>query len=88
MKIQSSFTRPQVVPNLYTFICSVDHKGRYFEKFVTKLLTHPHTHHTQINTIEVNGASKLFLVSHILIISYFVLYVERTQRFRPQICSL
>jgi len=32
MKIVSSFTLPQVVPNLYTFLSSVEHKGRYFEE--------------------------------------------------------
>ncbi len=32
MKILSSFTHPQVVPNLYEFICSAEHKGRYFEE--------------------------------------------------------
>jgi len=28
MKILSLFTHPQVVPNLYVFICSAEHKGR------------------------------------------------------------
>jgi len=28
MKILSVFTHPQVVPNLYGFICSAEHKGR------------------------------------------------------------
>ncbi len=32
MKILSSFTHPQVVPNLYEFLCSAEHKGRYFEE--------------------------------------------------------
>ncbi len=32
MKILSSFTHPQVVPNLYAFLCSAEHKGRYFEE--------------------------------------------------------
>ncbi len=31
MKILSSFTHPQVVPNLYECLCSAEHKGRYFE---------------------------------------------------------
>jgi len=30
MKILSSFTHPQVVPNLYVFIRSAVHKGRMF----------------------------------------------------------
>ncbi len=29
--ILSSFTHPQVVPNLYEFLCS-EHKGRYLEE--------------------------------------------------------
>ncbi len=32
MKIMSSFTYPQVVPNLYECLCSAEHKGRYFEE--------------------------------------------------------
>ncbi len=32
MKILSSFTHPQVVPNLYECVCSAEHKGRYFEE--------------------------------------------------------
>jgi len=31
MNILSSFTHPQVVANLYEFLSSVEHKGRYFE---------------------------------------------------------
>jgi len=29
MKILSAFTHPHVDPNLYVFICSAEHKGRY-----------------------------------------------------------
>ncbi len=32
MKILSSFTHPQVVPNLYECLCSAEHIGRYFEE--------------------------------------------------------
>ncbi len=32
MNILSSFTHPHVVPNIYEFIYSVEHKRRYFEK--------------------------------------------------------
>ncbi len=32
MKILSSFTHPQVVPNLYECVCSSEHKGRYSEE--------------------------------------------------------
>jgi len=30
--ILSVFTHPHVVPNLYVFICSAEHKGRYLEE--------------------------------------------------------
>jgi len=32
MKILSVFTHSHVVPNLYVFICSAEHKGRYLEE--------------------------------------------------------
>jgi len=32
MKIVLTFTHPQVVPNLYAFLSSVEHKRRYFEE--------------------------------------------------------
>jgi len=32
MKILSVFTHPHVVPNLYVFICSAEHKGKYSEE--------------------------------------------------------
>ncbi len=32
MNILSSFTHPQVVPDLYECICSAEHKGRYSEE--------------------------------------------------------
>ncbi len=32
MRILSSFTHPQVVPNLYECLCSAEHKGRYSEE--------------------------------------------------------
>ncbi len=32
MKMMSSFTRPEVVPNLYECLCSAEHKGRYSEE--------------------------------------------------------
>jgi len=33
MKILSLFPHPHVVPNLYECLCSVEHRGRYFEEF-------------------------------------------------------
>ncbi len=32
IQILSSFTHPQVVPNLYECLCSSEHKGRYSEE--------------------------------------------------------
>jgi len=32
MKILSSFTHPQVVPNLYEFLSSAEHERKYFEE--------------------------------------------------------
>ncbi len=32
MKMLSSYTHPQVVPNLYECLCSTEHKGRYSEE--------------------------------------------------------
>jgi len=32
MKILASFTHPQVGANLYEFLSSTEHKGRYFEE--------------------------------------------------------
>jgi len=37
MKILSSFTHPQVVANLYEFLFSAEHKGRYFEEQIGTL---------------------------------------------------
>jgi len=33
MKILSSFTHLRVVPNLYEFLTSAEHKRRYFEEY-------------------------------------------------------
>ncbi len=59
MKILSSFTLPQVFPNLYECVCS-EHKGRYSE--VSEKLSSSGAPLTSIVlfffTIEVNGAPK------------------------------
>jgi len=34
MAILSSFTHPQVVPNLFEFISSAEHKRRHFKEWV------------------------------------------------------
>jgi len=39
MKILSVFTHAHVVPNLYVFICSAEHKGRYLEECFNQTLT-------------------------------------------------
>ncbi len=60
MKILSSFTHPQVVPNLYECLCSAEHKGRYSEECgkqsssgapLTSIVFF-------VPTMEVNGAPK------------------------------
>jgi len=42
MKILSLFTHPHVVPNLYVFICSAEHKGRYLEECFNQTDLIPH----------------------------------------------
>jgi len=37
MKILSSISHPHVVPNLYSFTCSVEHKIQYFKELLWKL---------------------------------------------------
>ncbi len=62
MKILSSFTHPQVVPNLYEFLCSAEHKGRYFEERLFWGTIDFHC--TKKNTMEVNGAPELLCFPH------------------------
>jgi len=42
MKILSVFTHPHVVPNLYVFICSAEHKGRFLEECFNQTDLNPH----------------------------------------------
>jgi len=42
MKILSVFTHPRVVPNLYVFICSAEHKRRYLEECFNQTDLIPH----------------------------------------------
>jgi len=42
MKILSVFTHPNVVSNLYVFICSAIHKGRYLEECFNQTDLNPH----------------------------------------------
>ncbi len=60
MKILSAFTHPQVVPNLYEFLCSAEHKGRYSEECGKR--SNSGAPLTSIvfffPTMEVNGAPK------------------------------
>ncbi len=53
MNILSSFTHPQVVPNLYECLCSAEHKGRYSEECGKQSSSGYF-----FPTMEVNGASK------------------------------
>ncbi len=66
MKILSSFTHPQVVPNLYECLCSAEHKGRYSEECgkqsssgapLTSIVFY-------FPTLEVNGAPELLCFPH------------------------
>jgi len=59
IKMFSSFTHPQVVPNLYEFLSLTEHKRRYFEIWVTKQLISTNDFHS----MEVNGVG---LVTDIL----------------------
>ncbi len=61
MKMLSSFTHPQVVPNLYECVCSAEHKGRYSEECgIESSSGAPLTSMVYIffPTMEVNGAPK------------------------------
>ncbi len=60
VKILSSFTYPQVVPNLYECLCSAEHKGRYSEECGKQSSSGaPLTSIVFIfPTMEVNGAPK------------------------------
>ncbi len=60
MIILSSFTHPQVVPNLYECVCSAEHKGRYSEECGKQSSSGaPLTSIVYIfSTMEVNGAPK------------------------------
>jgi len=42
MTILSVFTHPHVVPNLYVFICSAEHKRRYLEECFNQTDLIPH----------------------------------------------
>jgi len=59
MKILSSCTRLQVVANLYAFLSSAEHKGRYFKgRLEPSSYLAPLTSIVEkINTMEVIGAS-------------------------------
>ncbi len=60
MKILSSFTHPQVVPNLNECVCSAEHKGRYSEECGKQSSSGaPLTSRVFFfSTMEVNGAPK------------------------------
>ncbi len=60
MKILSSFTYPQVVPNLYEYLYSAEHKGRYSEECEKQSSSGaPFTSIVFfVPTMEVNGAPK------------------------------
>jgi len=56
MKILSSFTHPQVVSNLYEFLSSAEHKGRYFEELLEPMFSTINFHSRKQNkTMKVIG---------------------------------
>jgi len=66
VKILSSFTQPQVVPNLNELLSSTEHKRRYFLKIrVIKQLTVAFDFYSmeKIYTMEVNGVNQIFKMS-------------------------
>ncbi len=63
IKILSSLTHPRVVTNLYEFICSAEHKGRYFEESLYGGTIDFHSRRKK-NTMEVNGAPELLCFPH------------------------
>jgi len=54
----SSFTHSQVVPNLYEFLCSAEHKRRYFEERLEP-------NRGGKNTMKVNGGAQRFGYKHL-----------------------
>ncbi len=72
MKLLSSFTHPQVDPNLYECVCSAEHKGRYSEEWGKQSIFSP--------TMEVNGAPKQ--PDYKLSSKYLPLCSEQTHSYR------
>ncbi len=62
MRIPSSITHPQVLPNPYECVCS-EHKGRYFEESLQPGAPLTSIFEKKI-TMEVNGAPKLLRFPH------------------------
>jgi len=46
MKILSSFTHPHVVPNLYAFICSAEHRKIFWKNVLIKQISIPIDYHS------------------------------------------
>ncbi len=74
MKILSSFTHPQVVPNLYECLCSAEHKEDILKKVCNQAVLGTIDHSRKKNMVPQNCS-----VSHILQISSFVF--SRTKTF-------
>ncbi len=75
MKILSSFTHPQVFPNLYECLCSTEHNGIYSEEcgkqsssgaLLTSII------YIFFHTMEVNGAAKQPVTNFLFRIYFFV----------------
>jgi len=59
MKILSSFTHYQVVPYLFEFLSSSEHKERYFEERLEQFFGPIDFHSRKKNSMEVNGSKYL-----------------------------
>jgi len=69
MKILSSFAHPQIVSNLYEFISSAEHNGRYFEERLepNSCLVSLTYIVGKKNTMEVNGVKVPIILQNIFL---------------------
>jgi len=68
MKILSSFTHSQIVTNMYEFLSSAEHIGRYFEeRLEPNSCLVPLTSIVEKNTMEVNGTKVPIILQNIFL---------------------
>ncbi len=77
MAILSSFTHPQVVPNLYECLSSVQHKRRYFEDFYFDFSSMKHKPQdvTSISDILHANENNMYFLSGAFMIPFLILLV-------------